>query len=301
MQRNSKLIASVLALAGLAFLTPAQAATRSLACGGMKTITAEAARLAPGDVLQVSGTCTENVSIPANVNGITIEGLPGARIQAAAADAVIRIRGRAIRIRNLIISGGTEGVQVLDGGFAWIEGNTIEANSGIGVNVQFASTARIWNNIVQNNGDVGIFVARSSSALIGLSSVVDATPTPNTITGNGTDGVQVTGSAHAIIVANTISGNGARGVIVLKGSHADVASNTIASNASHGIEAANNSTVSLGSNSGSALRHLPNAGSGNSGYGLLCTGGGYVNGRIGTLTGTLGQFDNASCSGTVNP
>jgi parallel beta-helix repeat protein len=282
---------------------PATAATRALACGGIKTITGEAARLNPGDVLQVSGTCVENVSIPADVQSITIQGLPGARIQAPAtpSDAAVRIRGRAITLRNFTITGGSEGVQVLDGGFAWIHGNTIEANAGLGINVQFASTARIWDNIIQNNGDFGVFVGRSASALIGLSSVTASTPTPNTIVGNVNGGILVRGSAHAIIVANTISGNAGRGVLLTTGSHADIASNTIAGNNGDGIEAANNSTVSLGSNSGTALRDSPNSGSGNVGFGVRCTGGGYANGRIGALTGNAGAMDVASCSGTVNP
>lgn len=296
-------LAIVAIVASALGIAPADAATRSLTCGGLKTITGEAAKLNPGDVLQVSGTCVENVSIPAHVQSITIEGLPGARIQAPATpvDAVVRIRGRAITLRNFTITGGSEGVQVLDGGFAWIDGNTIEANAGLGINVQFASTARIWNNIIQNNGDFGIFVGRSASALIGLSSVTASTPTPNTIVGNANGGIIVRGSAHAIVVANTISGNNGRGILLTTGSHADIASNTIAGNSGDGIEAANNSTVSLGSNSGTALRDLPNNGSGNAGLGLRCTGGGYANGRIGTLTGNAGQIDVASCSGIVNP
>lgn len=44
---------------------------------------------------------------------------------------------------------------MLDGGFAWIHGNTIEGLTGLGINLNENSTARIWSNIIRNNGNVG--------------------------------------------------------------------------------------------------------------------------------------------------
>jgi hypothetical protein len=281
----------------------AVAATKSLTCGGAKTITSEAARLAPGDVLQVSGTCIENVSIPANVQNITIVGLAGARIQAPAGSTtpVVVIRGRTVRVSGFTITGGVDGISVLEGGAASIDGSTIEANSGVGIAVLFSSTARIWNNIIQNNGDTGVLVSRGSSAMIGLTSLGTSTPSPNTIVGNGGGGIQVSRSSHATVVANTISGNASHGVVVNRGAQADVASNTIASNGDQGIEVVANSTVNLGNTTGTALRDLPNSGSGNAGFGLRCLGGGFFGGRIGTLTGNAGTLSTPDCAGVVSP
>ena len=111
MQSNTKLLVGALALTGFALLAPAHAAVRSLTCGGIKTITAEAAKLSPGDVLQVSGTCTENVSIPAHVTSITLQGVGGATVEApAGAGAAFSVRGRAIRITGFTIRNAGEGV-----------------------------------------------------------------------------------------------------------------------------------------------------------------------------------------------
>jgi parallel beta-helix repeat protein len=281
----------------------AVAATKSLTCGGAKSITSEAAKLAPGDTLQVSGTCIENVSIPANVQNIAIVGLAGARIQAPAGSttSAVVIRGRTVRVSGFTITGGVEGVQVLDGGAASIDGNTIEANSGNAVLVQFTSLARIFNNIIQNNGDNGVLVSRGSSALIGLASLAATTPSPNTIVGNGGGGIQVSRSSHATVVGNTISGNASHGVLVNRGAQADVASNTIANNGDQGIEVAFNSAANLGNTTGTGLRDLPNSGSGNAGFGLRCFGAGSVGGRIGTLTGNAGALNPQDCAGVVSP
>jgi hypothetical protein len=90
-------------------------------------------------------------------------------------------------------------------------------------------------------------------------------------------------------------------VISARGSAAEVASNTIAGNVRSGIEAVHNSTIRLGNPTGTDLRSTPNSGTGNGEWGLQCNGGGHANGRIGALTGNLGQLDNTQCSGVVNP
>ena len=298
MQRNTKLVICALALTGFTLFSPAHAAVKALACGGVKTITAEAARLNPGDVLQVSGTCTENVSIPAHVNSITLQGVGGATVEApGGTGAAFSVRGRAIRITGFTIRGAGEGVQVIDGGFAWIHGNTIESLTGIGINLAANGTARIWSNIIRNNGASGINISRSSSASIGVVSVVDATASPNEITGNAGEGIHVSGSSMAVILGNVISGNGSHGVLLNRGSSAEVASNTIAGNSGSGVAATQNSSIRLGNLTGTDLRSTPNSGTGNGEWGVQCTGGGHIGGRLGGLGGALGATDILGCAG----
>ncbi len=298
MQRNPNLLVVALALTGCTLLAPVHAAVKSLTCGGVKTITAEAAKLSPGDVLQVSGSCTENVSIPAHVNSITLQGVSGATIEAPGGmGAAFSVRGRAIRITGFTIRGAGEGVQVIDGGFAWIHGNTIEGLTGLGINLNENSTARIWSNIIRNNGDFGIFVGRSSSAIVGVTSVVDATASPNEITGNAGGGILILGSSMGTILGNVISGNGGSGVLLTRGSAAEIASNTIASNAGSGVEAVQNSMIRLGNPTGTDLRSSPNSGAANGAWGVQCSGGGHVGGRLGGLGGSLGATDVLGCAG----
>jgi parallel beta-helix repeat protein len=297
-------IAACLIPFALALSSGAFAATKSLTCGGGKTIASELAKLLPGDVLQVSGVCTENVTITSSMSDITIQGVNGATVQATApTQTVFSVRGRGIRISNLTITGGFEGIQVLDGGFAWIEGNTVTGNTEWGIQVSGTSVARIWNNVIQNNFG-GVLVNSGSFALIGASSVTDAAVSPNTIKNNtGDAGIQVTRSSAARVVANTITGNAGEGVHVLRGSQADVASNTIEGNGLAGVQASNNSTIGLGQSSGTSPFALPNSTSGvlNGGVGVACFGGGYVNGRQGTLNGTGGAANIAGCAGSLAP
>lgn len=298
MQRNTKLAVGLLALTGFVLFSPAHAATKSLTCGGAKTITSEAAKLSPGDVLEVSGACTESVSIPAHVNSISLRGVGGATLATpGGTGAAFSVRGRAITITGFTIRSAGEGVQVIDGGFAWIHGNTIENVTGIGINIGPNSTARIWSNIIRNNGDFGINISRSSSATIGVVSLNDTTASPNEITGNAGGGIHVSGSSYATILGNVIAGNGSRGVLLTRGSGAEIASNTISNNAGSGIEAVHNPTVRLGNPTGTDLRSMPNSGTGNTQYGVQCNGGGHIGGRLGGLSGNAGATDIVACSG----
>lgn len=292
------LLAATLAALSL----PAAAATRSLTCGGAKTINGELARMSPGDVLQVSGTCTENVVVPASMNDLRIQGVNGGAIQAPdATQPAVLVRGRGIRLSNLRIGGGQDGVLVLDGGFAWIDSNTISGNASWGIQVADTSTARIWNNLIEANFG-GVLVNGSSFALIGAASASDANVFGNTIRNStGDAGVHVTRSSSARVVGNTITGNVAQGVLALRGSQVDAASNVISGNGTHGIEVAHNSTLNLGQSSGTSLFALPNSGNANGGLGVQCTGGGYATGRLGSLIGNAGSFDLTNCAGVLAP
>jgi parallel beta-helix repeat protein len=305
--KHSKMFFVAIFIVASATAHSVQAATKSksttMACGGGVTITDSLAKLAPGDTLTVSGTCLENVYVAPEVSNITIDGQGTATIQAADASLpAIRVRGRAITIRGFVITGGNGGIELIDGAFAWIHGNVVTGNANWGIQVASGSTARIWNNTVSGNTAGGILVNRNSYAYIGVVSAGDATASPNTITGNtGDAGIAVSRSSAALIVGNTITSNFSDGVIVLRGSQADIASNTISSNGNDGIEIVHNSTVHLGNTgTGTSIYDLPNAGSNNR-YGVSCSGGGYVRGRLGALAGSTSATNVTGCSGLVDP
>jgi hypothetical protein len=282
--------------------TGAMAETENLTCRPGASITAALAKLKPGDVLQVRGVCTENVAIPAHLSDITLQGVNGAIVQAVdTMQSVIRIRGRSITVSGLTVTGGVEGIQVTDGAFAWIAGNTIRLNSGAGIQVNTNSTARIWNNFIENNGS-GVAVVNNSSALIGAARVDDPVASPNTIRNNSGNAVGIKGSSSGRIVGNTITGNLGGSVLVAGGAQAEIAGNNISANVGVGIQVAQNSTAYLAV--GGGILSIPNstdAAFPNTLYGVSCFGGGFITGHLGTLLGTSGASLIGDCSGGLVP
>jgi hypothetical protein len=140
----------------------------------------------------------------------------------------ITIRGRGITITGFTITGGRNGVGVLMGGAATIQGNRIQETAENGINVAQHSYARIVGNTIQLNPDAGIRVLENSSARIGFLALEDSAPNGNVIRQNGAlGGVLVQRSASASLVGNTIGENAGPGVSVSDGSHADRRATTL--------------------------------------------------------------------------
>jgi parallel beta-helix repeat protein len=282
----------------LAVPSTGRAATVTVDCdaGGKIQTAIDAAR--PGDTIQVSGVCNENVRFNDEVSRITLDGQRTATIHGPnpAANA-ITIRGRGITISGFIITGGRNGVGVLMGGAATIQGNTIQDTAENGINVAQHSYARIIGNTIQFNPDAGIRVLESSSARIGFLDLADPAPNGNDIRRNGTvGGVLVQRSASASLVGNIIDNNDGPGVTVTGGSHAVLAANTIDGNASDAIAVAQSSGVQLGDEPG-ILNPLNETTVLNGGFGLRCSFNSSTGGGLGTIAGVQGliKFD-SSCS-----
>jgi parallel beta-helix repeat protein len=287
----------------------------NLTCGAGMTISDAVKLLKPGDTLLVSGNCNENVSIPEEIQNITLDGQNQTTIVPLdPSQSTVNIRGRGITIARFTVTGGLNGIIVTRGGAAILEGNTIrnaqtgisltshsvariqnntiENNTDRGVTVAEASTARLDGNTIQNNLSDGILVNEGSSARIGL----DA---PNTIQSNSGRGVIVTRSSSGRIMNNTITNNRGDGVDVLRGSHADIANNDISgngigtTNTVHGILVNYNSAVNLDSANSSSTP--------NKNFGLVCLNGGMVDGRRGSLNGNAGatSFANGCVNNTI--
>lgn len=254
--------------------------------------------------IAVSGTCNENFVIDEHHQNITIDGMGSAIISNPDASvSTVSVRGRGITIKNFAsITGGSNGVIVLRGGAAIIEGNTIQNIVGNGINVNTNSTARILSNVIQNNTN-GIVVTGSSSARIGFNRDGEAVTSPNTIQNNTSRGVLIGLHSSGQIVGNIISGSLSDGILVHEVSHSDIASNTISNNGGYGINVGRNSGAQLGSDTGTTIFDSPNSGSGNALFGIRCFINSYVDGRQGTITGNSGatDFTSTSCINSLIP
>jgi len=250
-----------------------------------------------GDTIAVCGTCNENVDL---FFSLTLDGnytgagcsQPATIHSPDATQSTVAIEGISVTLKNFYITGGITGVLVsgnLGGGQATIDSNTITDNeTGIGVNR--SGYANIINNTIQNNSMEGIMVYWSGTALIGAASEGDTSAKPNTIQNNASAGVKVKDSSSAKIVGNTISNNKEHGIWVEKGSQADISGNDISGNTGDGIHVKENSGVNLGGYTGTTIFDSSNTTTvNNTGIGIGCHTGGYVDGPFGTVNGAQGQ------------
>jgi hypothetical protein len=295
-------------LVAVFFLTvsSSEAKVLKVTCTPTKRLNASIIKLKPGDVLAVTGTCNENVVIPPQINGITIDGQGTAIINGIdPTSTTLTNRGSNNTIKSLKIIGGSSGIQIQRSSSATIDTVVIDGVGGTGIVVQGSSSARIVSSTIQNNvNGNGISVTENSSARIGFLTNNDTAALPNTITGNGNRGVTVSESSSAVIVGNNISNNLDDGILVNAVSHADIASNTIDNNGGHGINFGRNSGVDLGADTGTSIFESPNSTTvNNAGFGLRCFINSYADRRLGTLNGTLGAKDafTGGCIDSTNP
>jgi parallel beta-helix repeat protein len=280
--------------------------THTLSCGHEKTMARAIRALEPGDTLLVSGTCNENLAIGEEVHRITLDGQGTATINGDASANTVTVTGTGIRIRGFVITGGApQAVSVQDGGSAIIDGNTIQFAARNGIAVFRNSSADIINNTIQNNPLAGIALQSNSSARIGwVGPPNNRVSAPNTIQNNGAQGIQVYRGSSAQIFSNTIQNNGSHGVIVDRNAQAEIAACTITGNAGDGIRGMRNAGVDIGTDATGETPQFDddtNTGS-NGGFGVRCLIDGFVDGRLGGLTGTSGGKSFAeACTDSVVP
>jgi parallel beta-helix repeat protein len=287
----------------LIFLAPpASAATVTVNCPG-ETIQAAVDAAGPGDTINVTGTCNENVLLPNDKVKVFLQG--GGTAVIAGADSslpVIDIRGKAILVQGFTIKGGRDGIEVHRSANAVINSNVIQ-NMAAGIVVYEVAFTVITNNMIQNNSQVGVLLHGSASANIGVNSATDSVASPNTIRNNG-DGILLSGAAQANIIGNTIRNNSNNGITLNRGAQANIAKNTINANAGQGILAFQGAGANLGGASensfGGLLPLLKSANSttsNNGHFGIACGVGAYIAGNLGSLNGNSGDvgfsFDSA--------
>jgi hypothetical protein len=284
----------------------AQSNTHTLTCGPDKTIGQALKTLKPGDTLLVMGTCNENLVIGQEVQRITLDGQGAASINGDSSANAVAVTGRGITIRGFVITGGSpQAINVTDGGSAVIDGNTIQYAGRNGIGVFRNASADIINNTIQNNPLAGIAIQSNSSARIGwLGPPNNRVSAPNTIQNNGMQGIQVYRGSSAQIFSNTIQNNGSHGVFVDRNAQAEIAACTITGNGGDGIRGMRNSGVDIGTDATGATPNFDddtNTGT-NGGFGVRCSVDGFVDGNLGSLTGTLGGTTfSEGCTNSVQP
>jgi parallel beta-helix repeat protein len=291
MKRFTLVLAAVFVWLG-ASVGRAQSGTHTLTCGPEKTIAQAIKTLKPGDTLLVSGTCNENLAIGEEVHRVTLDGQGTAAINGDSSANAITVTGTGITIRGFVITGGgPQGIAVQDGGTAVIDGNTIQYAARNGIAVFRSSSANIVNNTIQHNGLAGIAIQQSATARIGWSGPPDnRVSAPNTIQNNGAHGVQVYRGSSAQIFSNTIQNNGSHGIFVDRNSQVEIAACLITGNGGDGILGMRNAGLDIGTDATGATPQFDddtNTGT-NGGYGVRCAIDGFVDGRLGALTGMSG-------------
>jgi parallel beta-helix repeat protein len=284
--------------------------TAGSGCDQYSTIQAAVNAAAPGDKIQVCpGTYTEQVTVPAGKNGLSLESQKPlqAIIQAPSAltapNAIVRVSGSTnVSLSKFTIQGpgpggcGTinNGVRVDGGGSANIFANHITAirdnpfsgcQNGVAIQIgrQAESTtgsANISLNVIDDYQKNGITVDNTgSSANITLNSIRGAGPTP-TIAQNG---VQVSRGANANVSLNSIQGNAytgdpnngtSTGVLLFNPGNVDIGYNSVR-DSDTGIYA-------IGTNGGTEIEHN------------VVSGSTYDGISLDTATGTSAHDNNSS-------
>jgi parallel beta-helix repeat protein len=226
------------------------AATHKVDCDKGEFIQKKIDNAKEGDVIKVSGTCNENLHIPDELHGITLDGQGSATIDGAdSSRATIGIKGKSITVRGFTITGGRDGINITNGNVL-IDGNIIKNTRRWAICVSRKSSAEIFSNTIQNNPEGGIILADSSAGHVGVSGLPgERIFFPNTIVQNGV-GIEVLRNSEATIAGNTISNNTFTGIYVIDNSRAHigfpddtlaVGANTIKGNAGPGVFVARSS------------------------------------------------------------
>ena len=292
MNKTTSLVTVTAAIAVL-LCSPASSATLTVDCDAGNTIASVYATIKPGDNVLVSGLCKEQVNIPPEVTRVTFDGQKKTTIQhpggQQASPHAFYNRGKEITIKNFTVTGGQDGIHLSGPASAVIDGNLVTKNSGRGIHIDKGSIARILNTTVEQSGGIGIDVTGASYAYIGVFIPRVPALAPNTIRNNGGPGINIERTSGAWIVGNTISGNKDSGITVHRNAQADVIANTINSNGGDAITVTYNSGVNFDSE---PRKDGPNKTTqNNSGAGIKCAIGGYVDGPLGTLAGAKGVKD----------
>jgi nitrous oxidase accessory protein NosD len=293
-------------LAWAASCVVAAAATLAVDCDAGGKLGEALAQARPGDVISVRGACRESVLVASTLQNVTLQG--DATITGPEARRpVILILGREIVVRGLRLTGGRNGLSILRGASAVIDGVTIEdtgieriPGAGLGINIGQHAFAAIVNSTIQRNWNIGILVHENSAARIGFIDVATVVGA-NTIAENGV-GILLTEAAQARVTGASLIRNVADGIRVEKGSHLEVAGNVIEENGGSGVVVTGNSGAIVRVGQGIVAPNTTRAEARNRAFGITCWLGGYVSGRLGSLAGLEGTAKiSDGCANGLSP
>ena len=217
--------------------------TRHVDCDKGESIQHRLDKSRDGDVIEISGNCSENILIERD--RIALRGEPGATINGPDATvSTIHVAGHNIRIEGFTsISGGRNGIKVGNSASAVIEDNTIQGVGRDCISINRHAYATVERNTLQNCTRRRVNVSWSSAADIFT----------NTITGNGERGIQVQATSGADIAENTITDNGSDGIRVRRNAHIrlseggnNVMTNVFERNGVRGVRCQQNASIRVG-------------------------------------------------------
>ena len=272
----------------------AAASTLAVDCDDGAKVGEKLAQASPGDVIAIRGLCRESVLVPSTLQNVTLQG--DATITGPdARRPVILILGREIVVRGLRLTGGRNGISILRGANAVIDGVTIEdagieriPGAGLGINIGQHAFAAVVNTTIRRNWNIGILVHENSGARIGFVDVAAVAGT-NTITENGI-GILLTEAAQARVIGTNVVRNRLDGIRVEQGSHLELADNVIEENGDSGVVVTGNSGATVRVGQDLVRPNRTRADAKNRAFGIVCSLGGYVSGPLGTLAGLEGAF-----------
>lgn len=272
--------------------TWASAVTLTVDCDTGGTIMSALAKAQPGDTVLVSGTCNEHVNIAPELARIMLDGQKKTTIRhpggTQTSPHALYNRGKEITIKGFTVTGGLDGIHLSGPASAVLDGNVVTGNKGRGIHIDKGSIARMLNNTIEDSGGIGISVTGTSYAYIGVFIPRIPALSPNTIRNNGGPGINLERGSGAWIVGNTVSGNKQAGIAVHRNSHADIIGNLINGNGGDAISVSYNGGVNLSSETRKDGPNQTAGGQNNGGVAIRCAVGGFVDGPLGTLTGTQG-------------
>jgi nitrous oxidase accessory protein NosD len=266
-------------------------------CDAGDSISAVLDRVGPGDRIVVSGTCRESVFIKPHMTLITllgqgtatIAGPPPAESSGARPDTfAIFSMGQRIRIEGFTITGGFNGIHLSGPATAEIANNVIRGSEAGAIHIDKGAIALIYGNIIESNKLCGINVIENSYARIGFPFPTQSHFEPNLIRNNEGDGIVVRRRSSVWVMGNEITNNTGAGVLVDGGSQADVVANDISGNGRDGITVSRMSGVSFHSTGNERPESGNKSSAPNIGFGVRCDIGGYVEGELGSLSGSEG-------------
>ena len=214
----------------------AQSNTFTVDCNrGQKIATA----LQQGDfrkpvVINVRGTCTEFVSITRDF--VTLRGDPAAELVAPAQNAdLVVVDAKRVTLENLTLTGGAYGVRNNQSFSLGINNCVIQGTRSDGLR-GFVGDVRLMNTTIQNAGGAGVYLSRGASAGISQNSQILA---------NAGAGIVADGNSTVIVSGSTISGNGSNGVQLQNGSEGSFSGSVIEASRAVGVFVGPSASVAL--------------------------------------------------------
>ncbi len=142
--------------------------------GQGQTIQAAVDAAGDGDIIEVSGTCTEIVTI--TTDGITVRGGSGTLNGGFIVDGAQRVVIDNLTIDGSTSTGPVNGVLARNNAHVTVRNCTIENHARSGVNIRSTSSGLVEGNTIGNNTDYGVLV--DLGTVIGIVSPPRPSDTP---------------------------------------------------------------------------------------------------------------------------